>query len=369
VIRRYLSGIAAGGALALTLAIAQPAAAQQAGQTWRFSVSGDSRNCGDVVMPAIAKTAIDSQAQFYWHLGDLRYSLDYDDDMKAQLALAKKPPMSILQYMQAEWPDFIEHQIKPFGSMPFYVGIGNHETVFPRTRFDFIQQFADWLVTPTLQAQRLKDDPNDHMIRPYFHWIQGGVAFYSLDNATADMFDRQQMGWFNRRLAKDVADPSVKAIVVGMHAALPGNLANYGMGDYPVGAQTGEAVYKSLLDAQNTGKKHVYLLASHLHAYVANAYNSDYWRKNGGVLPGWIVGTAGAYRVAVPASAKGSASDIKTMTYGSLLATVSPDGTIQFEFKQVNEPDVPASVVSTYGKDFVHYCFVSNGDANSTDEK
>ena len=41
--------------------------------TWRFIVSGDSRNCGDVVMPAIAAQAIEKyQPAFYWHLGDLR---------------------------------------------------------------------------------------------------------------------------------------------------------------------------------------------------------------------------------------------------------------------------------------------------------
>src|ERR1051326_6776073 len=40
--------------------------------TWRFIVSGDSRNCGDVVMPAIAADSLSKyQPSFYWHLGDL----------------------------------------------------------------------------------------------------------------------------------------------------------------------------------------------------------------------------------------------------------------------------------------------------------
>jgi len=34
----------------LLLLISMPVSAQ----TWRFAVSGDSRNCGDIVMPAIA---------------------------------------------------------------------------------------------------------------------------------------------------------------------------------------------------------------------------------------------------------------------------------------------------------------------------
>ena len=34
-------------------------------QTWQFAVSGDSRDCGDVVMPAIANSVLSTQAQFY----------------------------------------------------------------------------------------------------------------------------------------------------------------------------------------------------------------------------------------------------------------------------------------------------------------
>src|ERR1051326_7508089 len=41
--------------------------------TWRFIVSGDSRNCGDVVVPAIAADSAQRyRPSFYWHLGDLR---------------------------------------------------------------------------------------------------------------------------------------------------------------------------------------------------------------------------------------------------------------------------------------------------------
>jgi hypothetical protein len=38
--------------------------------SWTFAVSGDSRNCGDVVMPGIAAAVKQSGAAFYWHLGD-----------------------------------------------------------------------------------------------------------------------------------------------------------------------------------------------------------------------------------------------------------------------------------------------------------
>src|ERR1700691_3223975 len=63
----------------------QPSRAQQpADATWRFLASGDSRNCGDVVMPGIAETARKNRAAFYWHLGDLRWTTNFDEDIQHQ---------------------------------------------------------------------------------------------------------------------------------------------------------------------------------------------------------------------------------------------------------------------------------------------
>jgi hypothetical protein len=60
-------------AFALTLATL-PGSAQSAPDKgeWRFAVSGDSRNCGDVVMPGIAAGVLKEGPAFYWHLGDFR---------------------------------------------------------------------------------------------------------------------------------------------------------------------------------------------------------------------------------------------------------------------------------------------------------
>src|ERR1700745_1874595 len=141
--------------MVLLLALAtQPANAQRsANGTWRFLVSGDSRNCGDVVMPGIAETAKKNQAAFYWHLGDLRLTTHYDEDIAHQPEHIAKP-LSITEYGNIEWPDYIESQIAPFGSIPFFLGIGNHETVPPyKTREEFLVQFADWLDSPVLRAQ------------------------------------------------------------------------------------------------------------------------------------------------------------------------------------------------------------------------
>src|ERR1700732_3703556 len=123
-IRRILFAIAVAILLALSI---EPAVAQQTSAgTWRFVLSGDSRNCGDVVMPGIAETAKKNQAAFYWHLGDLRAIANIDEDIQHQPEhLAKLPSRD--EYLSIAWQDYIDSQIAPFGSIPFFVGIGNHE--------------------------------------------------------------------------------------------------------------------------------------------------------------------------------------------------------------------------------------------------
>ncbi len=340
---------------------ARPSRAQQSSDTtWRFLTSGDSRNCGDVVMPAIADTARKNQAAFYWHLGDLRLTTNFDEDIAHQPEHLSKP-LSITEYEGIEWPDYIESQIKPFGSTPFFLGIGNHETVPPyKTREEFLLQFADWLDAPVLRAQRLKDDPTDFRMKTYFHWIDRGVAFYYLDSATAEQFDAAQLRWFERNLAKDLADPAIMTIVAGMHKALPESIsAGHSMNESPTGTESGRRVYADLLRAQDEAHKRVYVLASHSHYYMDGIFNTDYWKQHGGVLPGWIVGTAGAHRYALPPNAPPSAL---VNTYGSLLGTVQPNGEINFEFQKVDEKDIPDPVTARYGKDFVHWCFAENSD-------
>jgi hypothetical protein len=348
-------------ALAFT---APPAVAQQsASSTWRFLVSGDSRNCGDVVMPGIAETARKNQAAFYWHLGDLRQTTNFDEDITHQPEHMAKP-MSVVEYETIEWPDYIQNQILPFGNIPFFLGIGNHETVPPyKTREAFLMQFADWLDSPVLRAQRLKDDPTDFRMKTYFHWIDHGVAFYFLDNATGDELDAAQLSWFERVLAKDLANPEIKTIVTGMHKALPESIsAGHSMNESPTGTESGRRVYADLLRARDDAHKHVYVLASHSHYFMDGIFNTDYWKQHGGVLPGWIVGTGGAVRYPLPPGSD-NAHIAVTNVYGSILATVKPNGEISFEFQKQEESDVPASVAARYGKDFVHWCFAENTQA------
>jgi hypothetical protein len=331
--------------------------------TWRFAVSGDSRNCGDVVMPGIAAGVKQSGVAFYWHLGDFRKNSDFDEDIQHQPEHLAKP-LSISGYQQTVWDDFLQNQLASFGTLPVFLGIGNHETVWPHTREMYLIQFADWLETPVLQKQRLSDDPHAHKLTTYYHWIQNGVDFITLDNAVNNEFDADQLKWFEKVLARDAANPQIHTIVAGMHEALPDSIAaNHAMDDSPAGIASGRRVYADLLKAQNEAHKLVYVIASHQHFYMAGIFNTAYWREHGGVLPGWIIGTAGAVRYALPPE-KADATASATNVYGFLLGTVQPRGEISLAFQQLNESDVPPSVVETYKPEFVHWCFAENSAAH-----
>jgi hypothetical protein len=329
--------------------------AAQAQQSWTFAVSGDSRNCGDVVMPAIAAGAHHDQAAFYWHLGDFRAIYDFDEDYKQ---LSTTPPF-IIDYENNAWDDFIQNQLAPFADTPVYLAIGNHELFPPKTRADYLIQFADWLDTPDLQWQRLKDNPKNHRLHTYYHWQRGGVDFITLDSASPDQFDSDQIACLESVLAADAKDVSIATVVVGMHEALPDSIAlGHSMSGSPQAEASGRQAYNDLLKLQATGKN-VYILASHSHYFMDGVFNTAYWRANGGVLPGWIVGTAGAVRYVLPPNA-GDAKAARTNVYGYLLATVNPDRTIDFKFHELEEKDVPPEVASRFSQDFVQQCFIAN---------
>jgi hypothetical protein len=361
------------------------------GKPWHFAVSGDSRNCGDVVMPAIAHGADQDKAKFYWHLGDLRAIYDFDEDM-LQDAKMNGQHLTIINYETKAWENFKHNQTVPFGPIPFFLGIGNHETISPKNRCEFSKAFDEFLNSRELQQQRLEDDKDPEFVKAtkqcsagtplpecnssddtagihpktYFHWVVDGVDFIYLDNGTKNQFDQCQMAWFNALAEKDAKSDAVRTLVVGMHEALPYSISqSHSMNESPQGEASGREVYRKLLALE--GKKKVYVLASHSHYYMEDIFNTQYWKSNGGVLPGWIVGTAGAVRYALPEP--NAAKVAKTNVYGYLLGTVSPAGqeagTVQFEFKQLEEKDVPAAIVHGFSQEFVHWCFVDNTQAKA----
>ena len=341
----------------LTLCAALPLHGQKkpaADGSWKFAVSGDSRNCGDIVMPAIAQQVRRDGAAFYWHLGDYRLMSNFDQDFRQIY-----PNATIDDYLANAWPDFIEHQMKAFGDIPVFLGIGNHELVTPKTRPQFIEQFADWFDQPVIRRQRQADNPADYLVKTYYHWIERGIDFITMDNASADMFDADQMTWFQNVLARDAKDPSIRTVVLGMHASLPDGLsAGHSMNDSPQEQTSGRIVYSQLVAFRRSTKKNVYVLASHSHFVLNNIYETA-CRPKDEVLTGWIMGSAGAVWYRLPADHAASTVAM-TDVYGYLLATVAPNGTMTFEFKRIKEPDVPDSVVKEFTQGQVDWCFTKN---------
>ena len=343
--------------------ISRPQAAPRTamGDAWSFAVSGDSRNCGDVVMPGIAASALQQHPSFYWHLGDFRAIYKFDEDFLHEPE-NRAQPVTVSSYLGSAWEDFIANQIQPFGDLPVFLGIGNHELIYPKTRQDYIQQFGDWLSVPILREQRLKDTPNDHRLMTYYHWVEKGVDFFNLDNGSLDQFSPQQITWFEQVLNRDNHDSSITTIVVGLHRALPDSISrDHSMNESLDGTESGRQVYNDLLQSRNQYHKKVYNLASHQHFYMANIFNTQYWNSHGGVLPGWIVGTAGAVRYPLSPNWD-DARAAKTNVYGYLLGTVTANGEIDFQYHQIEESDVPAPVVSRYTQELVHWCFAENSN-------
>jgi hypothetical protein len=354
-------------ALLASTVLAQTSRHQQNTPEWNFAVSGDSRNCGDVVVPSIAAGAAKNKAAFYWHLGDLRAINGIDEDYQNSPEHRGKTIQKD-EYLKDAWNDFIQNQIGAFGPMPVFVGIGNHEITPPKTREEFAAKFAQWLDSAPLKKQRLTDNPDATGPTTYFHWIQGGVDFIYLDNATLDQFLPKQVTWLEGVLDRASSNPEVRALVVGMHAALPDSVAfGHSMSDWLVGVESGRHVYTDLLDFKKKTKKNVYLLASHSHFFMSGIFNSEYWAVHGGEMPGWIVGTAGAVRYALPPDAP-RAKEARTKVYGYLLGTVHPDGKIDFKFEEIKKSDTPSAISQRYTPEFVNFCFEKNTAFNQVAE-
>ena len=346
---------------------------QGADGVWRFAISGDSRNCGDVVMPAIAKSALERHVLFYWHLGDFRLGTGIDEDMQQPAA----PQLSLDDYHKKAWDDFIAHEVDPFGALDVRLGIGNHELYMHGpadadrnlSHAEFITKFSKWMGGSSTA---------------YYHWKFRHIDFIYLDNSTAEGFEKAQLTWLQDLLDADAADSAVHAVVAGMHRALPNSLAcAHSMnGDSPpptatdadkkkleesnrVSTESGREAYADLVRWKKQTNKPVYVLASHSHLVVMEkVYDTPYWQNpshGGVVLPGWIVGTAGARRYPLPSELM-TRNDVlaKTYSYGYLLATVHPDGQIAVEYKELTEDDVPSDVATRFGKPFLDFCFLAN---------
>ena len=325
---------------------------------WTFVLSGDSRNCGDLIMPVIARRALAARARFYWHLGDLRALFQVDEDYAG---LHRKAPESLTMeaYTKAAWADFEQHQVAPFGNLPFFLGIGNHETI-GRTREQFVDQFRRLLNIDPIRRQRETDDPNDHTVRTYYHWKESGVDLINLDNADS-MFDQAQLSWAMNVIAASETDPNVKVLIVGMHESLPDSYSqDHSMNQGDDEGASGRAIYNRLLAFRQNSGKPVHVFSSHSHYYLTDIYNTGAWQTHGGVLPGWLVGTAGAQHYSIPPEVKSFATWAENQ-YGYAVVRVAPDtGAVQVRFVQVKRQDVSAALIGQFGQAAVDFCFSRN---------
>ena len=125
------------------------------------------------------------------------------------------------------------------------------------------------------------------------------------------------------------------------------------MSDWAQGEKSGREVYLALWHAQNSAHKRVYILASHSHFFMDDVFRTGYWRDK--VLPGWIVGTAGAVRYRLPA---GAATGRKAMTdvYGYLMGSAAPDGSVTFSFHQLSLADLLRSSQGKFPDPLVRWC-------------
>ena len=350
--------------LAFSTLAATVAFAQTSPYPWTFAVSGDSRNCGDFVMPAIAAKVKSEGDLFYWHLGDFRWITLPDQDMMAMQPAGSN--LSYWDYQRRAWDDFLTHQIASFGTLPVFLGRGNHETIKPMTRAGYIGKFSSFLTRPEIEAQRKADvdsgGPVAPWAEPWYHWTRDGVDFITLDNAGRDEFSPAQLQWLRAVLDRDLAPNSgIRAIVAGMHEALPHSTSSdHAMDDWDLGLRTGEMVYTWLFDAQAAGK-HVYILASHSHFYSPNIFDTPYWKQHSSsVVPGIIIGSAGAHRYKLPKDADKAS---KTNIYGYLQGAVHADGAIDFVLHELSESDLVQSKWPNAPLDAIHECYVHNSDA------
>jgi hypothetical protein len=306
---------------------------------------------------AIAAGRSGAPVQFYWHLGDFRaiYRVDCDiikrTDPAFQCPAKDNPPP---RYIESAWDDFVKHQLMPFGKTPVFLGIGNHELYGDLTRYQYREKFKKWLTPYPLERQRRQDAARGIVYQPgnsYYHFVRRGVDFISLDNADDGGFWEEQLRWLTQVLAADAADGSVTTIIAGMHAALPHSASSgHAMDKTCRSLCSGEQAYDLLYKAQNLDgppekHKRVYVLASHSHQFLADIYNTP--ELGGRVLPGWIVGTAGAEQYT------------QTIQYGYLQVKVKPDGTIETQFIDVTR-DSPPLVSGRGAPELTSYCFEQN---------
>ena len=77
------------------------------------------------------------------------------------------------------------------------------------------------------------------------------------------------------------------------------------------------------------------------------------------IVPGWIIGSAGAHRYLLPKTAQKGA---KEHIYGYVQGVVHPDGSIDFALHELSEDDLVRSKWPNAPLDAIHECYIHNAD-------
>ncbi len=89
-------------------------------------------------------------------------------------------------------------------------------------------------------------------------------------------------------------------------------------------------------------------------------YDTPYWRQHTSkVVPGWIIGSAGALRYALPKTAHPGA---KTHIYGFMQGVVHGDGAIDCTLHELSEEDLIRARWPNAPLDAIHECFLHNAE-------
>lgn len=156
-----------------------------------------------------------------------------------------------------------------------------------------------------------------------------------------------------------------------MHESLPDSYSmDHSMNQGSDHGDSGRTIYKRLLEfRKNTGKP-VHVFSSHSHYFLTNIYNTGAWQTNGGVLPGWLVGTAGAQHYSVPPEVKSFATWAEN-EYGYTVVHVTPGGgsrSVEVEFVPISRKDLAPEAESQFGPDTINFCFSENWRATLHEE-
>lgn len=206
--------------------------------TVRYIAGGDARDDLSHVLPWAFAEAKKRHATAFLFLGDMELTPQLDGHFE-----------KILQDLDP---------------IPFYPTIGNHEVKqlgrFEVEKAEMTRRFlSNFLGTPRTPAKSALGDRVTYSVT-----LPGGLHFIALDNVSQKGFGAAQLAWLAADLEQARRDPSVRAIVVGMHEALALNGATHHSmdDDGEVGAADSAAALALFQ------KAHVDLiLASHEHGY------------------------------------------------------------------------------------------------------